>query len=296
MLKKTLFFTQPADLKVHNGQILIRSNNSESIVSPEDVGVVVFENPQICFSHSVINRFVSENVAVIFCDSNHLPQSLLYPLNSHSSLHLITSFQLKASEVLKKNLWKQTISAKIHNQAMLLKKLNLPFVDLMELAKNITAGDKDNKEAYAARIYWKRLFAHIDNFTREREGVPPNNALNYGYTILRALVARALSASGLLPVLGIHHKNRNNAFCLADDIMEPFRVFVDEIVYAISLNFFDNFFLTKEIKVELLKVMTVDTFYDNVIRPLSVGVSITTASLAKCFAGEQRKIAYPYFK
>ena len=159
--------------------------------------------------------------------------------------------------------------------------------------KQVKSGDADNLEARAAAYYWKNLFGHISHFHRDREGVPPNNLLNYGYAILRAVVARALVGSGLLPTLGIHHHNRYNAYCLADDIMEPYRPYVDSLVAEIVASGIDISTLTTEIKSKLLSIPVIDVVINGRRSPLMIGVATTTASLYKCYSGELRKIAYP---
>lgn len=157
----------------------------------------------------------------------------------------------------------------------------------------VRSGDADNLEARAAAYYWRHLFPQIPDFVRGREGMPPNNLLNYGYAILRAVIARALVGSGLLPTLGIHHHNRYNAYCLADDIMEPYRPYVDELVIKIIRNYKYYEVLNKELKATLLEIPVLDVLIEGKRSPLMVAATTTTASLAKCFCGEQRKICYP---
>ena len=159
-------------------------------------------------------------------------------------------------------------------------------------ASEVKSGDSDNMEARAAAYYWKNLFP-IEGFNRDRDGISPNNLLNYGYAILRAVVARGLVTSGLLPTLGIHHHNRYNAYCLADDIMEPYRPYVDELVYNIVASDMDCNVLNKDLKAKLLMIPTLDVVIVGKRSPLMVAVSQTTASLYKCFSGELRKIVYP---
>jgi CRISPR-associated protein Cas1 len=204
--------------------------------------------------------------------------------------------QIEASLPLKKQLWQQSVQCKINNQASVLHSLRGEEVRCMRVwAKDVRSGDAENMEGRAAAYYWKYLFGqHIDGFTRDRDGVPPNNLLNYGYAILRAVVARALVTSGLLPTLGIHHHNRYNAYCLADDIMEPYRPYVDELVYNLVKNKgLPTDGLTREWKADLLVIPTLDVVISGKRSPLMVAVGQTTASLYKCFSGELRKIAYP---
>jgi CRISPR-associated protein Cas1 len=260
----------------------------------EDLGFIVLDHPQISFSMKLMEELSENNVAVVFCDSKHLPSSMLLPLDAHHIQNEIFRAQIDASEPLKKNLWKQTIEAKIKNQARLLTKLGKNSGPLKAIAKSVKSGDSDNREGFAARLYWMELMGR--EFIRDRYGEPPNPFLNYGYILLRSAVARALSGSGLLATLGIHHRNRYNAFCLADDVMEPYRPWVDEIVYRMNEKWPGSFMLEKEHKAELLQLMTADVKIGENRRPLMVALSQTTASLARCFSGEQRKIDYPVFE
>ena len=223
-----------------------------------------------------------------------MPVGLMLPLYGNTTQNERFRQQLEASLPLKKQLWQQTIRAKIENQATALRKCIGEEMKCMRIwAADVKSGDSDNLEARAAAFYWKNLFSDIDGFTREREGIPPNNLLNYGYAILRAVVARALVTSGLLPTLGIHHHNRYNAYCLADDIMEPYRPYVDELVFGIVRSGMRYEELTKELKIQLLGIPTLEVRIDGKRSPLMVAVSQTTASLYKCDSGEVRRIAYP---
>ena len=163
------------------------------------------------------------------------------------------------------------------------------------MAQDVKSGDCDNYEAQGAVYYWRNIFPDQTDFVRDREGDPPNNLLNYGYAILRAVIARALVISGLLPIYGIHHHNRYNAYCLADDIMEPYRPFVDNLVIDIMKKHSDYSDLSKDIKQELLSIPVLDVIIEGKRSPLMIAASQTTASLAKCFYGEIRKISYPEF-
>lgn len=296
MLKRTLYFSSPCYLHVKNRQLVYSpketTGREETTIPVEDIGFVVIEHPQITLSMGVVSALTENNVALVFCDATHHPRSLLLNLDGNSIQSEVFASQLESSLPLKKNLWKQTVEAKILNQMLLLKKLGKKHQDLAIYRDGVKSGDPTNQEAVAARVYWKRLFSHLE-FKRERDGKFPNNGLNYGYAILRAAVSRALLGSGLLATVGIHHCNRYNAYCLADDIMEPFRPYVDEVVYEISLEEPQQEELTKERKAKLLALLATDTRYPMVQRPLMVGLSQTTASLARCFRGEERKIVYP---
>ena len=222
-----------------------------------------------------------------------MPTGLILTLSGNTTQNERFRHQIEASLPLKKQLWQQTIKTKIENQAAILKKCTGKEVRCMnKWANDVKSGDSENQEARAAAYYWKNLFP-IEGFTRDRDSIPPNNLLNYGYAILRAVVARSLVASGLLPTLGIHHHNRYNAYCLADDIMEPYRPYVDELVYHIITGRSNYEILDKDIKSQLLTIPTLDVVIAGKRSPLMVSVSQTTASLYKCFSGELRKIAFP---
>jgi CRISPR-associated protein Cas1 len=215
------------------------------------------------------------------------------PLESNTLQSERFRAQIEATEPLKKQLWQQTVKAKISNQAAVLKKWHSKYHLLINLAKSVKSGDADNNEAVAAVYYWQNLFPSGWNFYRKRDGLPPNNLLNYGYSIVRAGMARAIVGAGLLPTLGIFHRNRYNAYCLADDPMEPYRPYVDLIVRGIidKTSVVDN--LTQELKVELLKIPMVDVLLDGEKSPLMLAMKRTAVSAAKCYAGEQRKLLLP---
>lgn len=296
MLKRTLFISQPYRLFLKNMQLVVASLDelANRTIPIEDIGYIVLDHPQISFTMKLIEQLNAFNVAVVFCDSKHMPSSMLLSLDSNHIQSEVFRQQINASEPLKKNLWKQTIEAKIQNQALHLKKQGINNIGMRNIAKTVKSGDADNREGFAARLYWKSLVG--SDFYRDRYGPPPNHFLNYGYILLRSAVARALSGSGLLSTLGIHHRNRYNAYCLADDIMEPYRPYVDEIAVDMYEKYPDVLILEKEHKAELLKLMAIDVEIGQVKRPLMVALSITTASLVKCFSGETRKITYPVFK
>ena len=255
----------------------------------EDIGFVLLENQQISITMPLLNALADNNAAVIVCTDKMMPNAMFLNLDSNSVQGERYRDQINASEPLKKNLWKQTVEAKIRNQAALLDKLDKDGSQLKPYWQNVKSGDADNREGIAAKIYWDALFG--DDFMRYRNGASPNEMLNYGYTVLRAAVARSLMGSGLFPAFGIYHRNRYNAFPLADDIMEPYRPFVDEIVFDLYAN--GETELNKDVKAEILRLLYVDTVFDKITRPLDLGLSVTTSSLAKCFNGEQKKIMYP---
>ncbi|GHT79487.1 CRISPR-associated endonuclease Cas1 [Bacteroidia bacterium] len=313
MIKKTLYFENPAYLSLKDKQLQIKlpevekndtvpdtfKKDSIKLIPIEDIGVMVLDNKQITITHGLIEALLANNCALITCDSARMPVGLLLPLSGNTLQSERFTAQIEASLPLKKQLWQQTIQAKIENQATVLKQCRGAEVrNMLAWVNQVKSGDSENLEGRAAAYYWKNLFPDIDGFTRGREGVPPNNLLNYGYAILRAVIARALVASGLLPTFGIHHHNRYNAYCLADDIMEPYRPFVDRLVVEIVETY--NYTslpieLSKEIKTKLLSIPVLDVVINEQRSPLMIAAGQTTASLAKCYLGEMRKIAYPSF-
>ena len=308
MIKKTLCFSNPAYLSLRDAQLVIKlpevekaSNLTEAfkkaneLTRPiEDIGVVVLDHKQITITQGALEALLENNCAVITCDSNHMPVGLLLPLVGNTTQNERFRDQLGASLPLRKQLWQQTMQYKIRNQAAVLGKCaDAETKCMLVWANDVRSGDPDNLEARAAVYYWKSLFGHIPGFVRARDGMAPNNLLNYGYAILRAVIARSLVVSGMLPTLGIHHHNRYNAYCLADDIMEPYRPYVDRLVYDITEQYDVDVELSKDIKAELLSVPTIDVVIGGKRSPLMVAAQQTTASLYKCFSGELRKIAYP---
>ena len=298
----------PAYLSLRDNQLVIKLPEVETArslpesfkkeatrtIPIEDIGVVVLDNKRITITSGVLEALLENNSAVISCDSKSMPVGLMLPLTGNTLQNERFRDQLASSLPLKKQLWQQTIRQKISNQETVLHHYTLIETGCMRAWINdVRSGDPDNVEAKAAAYYWKNLFTDHPNFVRGREGEPPNNLLNYGYAILRAVVARSLVASGLLPTLGIHHHNRYNAYCLADDIMEPYRPFVDELVLQIMAEEDDYSELTKDIKAKLLQIPVLDVTINGKRSPLMIATGITTASLYKCFSGEIKHIIYP---
>ena len=297
MIKRTLYFGNPGFLKLKDKQLSIETTvdgeTKTALIPVEDIGIVMIDNQQITITSGLIQALQANNVALITCDNRHMPQSMLLPLEGNSIQQERYDNQLAATEPLKKQLWQQTVIQKIKNQGASLDALNLKSDYLIPLHRNVKSGDTDNCEATAAVYYWQTIFKHIEGFVRHREGPPPNNFLNYGYAILRGTMARSIVAAGLLPTLGIFHKNRYNAYCLADDLMEPYRPYVDQIVHQMVNEFGPTEDMQKEHKVVLLKIPTIDVVIDGEKSPLMLATHRTAVSLVKCFNGEQRKILYP---
>lgn len=259
----------------------------------EDIGLLILDHQQITITQALIAKLLANNTAVVTCDQTHHPTGMMLNLDGNSLQSMKYQAQVEASLPLKKQLWQQTVVVKIQNQASLLAIQREENKYLLNLATDVKSGDPDNCEAKAAAYYWKRIFPDFLEFRRERYGPPPNNLLNYGYAILRAIVARSLVASGLLPTLGIHHRNQYNAYCLADDIMEPYRPYVDLVVCQIIRGNGQFLEMTPNMKKALLSVPAMDVQIDGQKSPLMNAVQRTTASLAKCFEGKSRKLLYP---
>lgn len=298
MIKRTLVFSNPSYLSHRNSQLVIAfpdKDKEERTVPIEDIGVIVLENQQITITHGCMAAMLANNVAVISCDASHMPVGLLLPLDGGSTQTERFRYQIEASVPLKKQLWQQTIQQKIYNQAQVLREIAVEADNMIRWSKSVRSGDPDNYEGRAAAYYWGNIFQSMLDFNRNRGGEPPNNLLNYGYAILRAVVARALVSLGLLPTLGIFHRNKYNAYCLADDIMEPYRPYVDRVVYDLVKEYGVQQIgeLSTELKVRLLQIPQIDVKFEDMTSPLLVGVSRTTASLARCFEGISRKINYP---
>lgn len=311
MIKKTLYFGNPAYLSVKNSQLVIKipevvtndtlpdifKQKAVRTIPIEDIGVVLLDNSRITLTHGVIEALLKNNCALITCDNSRMPCGLMLPLAGNTTQTERYRHQITASSPLKKQLWQQTVQAKINNQAYVLSsKAGVVVKNMHKWMSNVKSGDPDNFEARAAVYYWANLFPEVDGFVRFRKGIPPNNLLNYGYAILRAIVARLLVASGLLPTLGIHHRNKYNAYCLADDIMEPYRPFVDNLVLGVMQESSSISEISKEHKSQLLKIPVLDVVINGQKSPLMIAVQQTTASLAQCFMGEIRKIKYPSFE
>lgn len=305
MIKRTLYFGNPAYLSLENKQLVITRANDGDLpledsaqnkrtIPIEDIGVVLLDNKQITITSSCITSLLDNNVSVITCDSRSMPTGLLLPLYGNTIQNERFRDQLSASLPLRKQLWQQTIQNKIQNQAAVLKYVTgQDHRNMIIWANSVKSGDSENLEARAAVYYWKTIFPNNPFFLRDRNEMAPNNLLNYGYAILRSIIARALVSSGLLPTLGIHHHNRYNAYCLADDIMEPYRPYVDKHIVDIINTGTPISSLTKEIKANLLTIPVIDVQIDGKRSPLMIAASTTTSSLQKCFSGESRVLKYP---
>ncbi len=322
MIKRTLYFGNPAYLSTRLDQLVVRlpiveknetlpdafKKDAAATIPIEDIGVVLLDHQQIIITQTLMAKLLENNAAIITCNSTHHPTGLLLNLDGNTLHSQRFQAQLEATEPLKKQLWQQTIRAKIMNQAAVLKWRGFETQNMEHWAENVKSGDPGNMEGRAAAWYWAHVFKGIktslpfddanslqslNHFTRDPAGMPPNQLLNYAYALLRATMARSLVGSGLLPVMGIFHRNQYNAYCLADDIMEPYRPIADKlVVQLIEENGLEEE-LNPAIKKKLLVLPALDVNLQGETSPLMNAMQRTTASLAKCFNGETRKILYP---
>jgi CRISPR-associated protein Cas1 len=295
MIKRTIVIEQAVRLSTQDEQMVIRYLGTEDLgkkVPIEDLSLVLIEHPQTSLTHQLIIKLMQQNVAVVHCDEKYMPISLHQPLNSHSAYAERLKYQLEASLPLKKMLWQQTITEKILNQFKLMDNLGIPAAKMKTWAKEVKPGDELNHEARAAAFYWSQV-TQINGFRRDRELSDLNVWFNYAYSILRSITARNLVSSGLLPVLGIFHRGKYNAYALADDIMEPYRPIVDQWVIDVKNQGYNWNEFTRDVKVKLLQVPTLDVLMESKKSPLQVAMSRTTNSLFECFSGNLRKIRYP---
>ena len=295
MIKQTIFISSPRRLSLKNGQMVIEWKDTDvgKVTRPiEDMGCVVLEHQMISVTMPLLNELVKNNVAVILCDAKAMPSAMLQPLEANTTQAETLRLQMDITEPVKKQAWKQIVESKISNQAAMLDRHGRDSSTLRQLAAEVKSGDADNREGAAAKAYWSTLLGA--DFRRDRYGDTPNNLLNYGYAILRAAVARALLGSGLLPAIGIFHHNKYNAFPLADDVMEPYRVYVDEVVYDLVKK--GSTELNTDAKMSLLKILDCDVAVGKVTRPLQIALTSTTASLVKFYAHESKKLVLPHFR
>lgn len=297
MIKRTIYLGNPSYLSLSKKQLYIRQKADQeeqvSSIPIEDIGLVIADHPQITITHGLITALQENNTAILWCGANHMPLSINLPLQANDTFTAKVRYQVNASDPLKKQLWKQTVVSKIKNQTRVLDRLGFPSGKLEELASQVKSGDQDNAEGQAAAIYWQYLLSDYEVKRGRYEG-GPNALFNYGYAILRAVMARSLVGSGCLPVLGIHHRNQYNPYCLADDVMEPYRPIVDwHIVQYLTQNPEYEGKLSKNEKAYLLNIPVLDVHISGKASPLMVGAQRTTASLVKCYEGKSRKIHYP---
>ena len=294
MLYRSIYIGNPAYLKLKDKQLKVtdpETKEEKGSIPIEDIGLLMLDHYQITLSHQLIQELMKNNVILISCDERHLPLAGMLPFSGNTLFSERVKIQMEVSEPLKKQLWKQTIEGKILNQLKVLEQLGKYTSHMYEYLKQVKSGDTTNMEGIAAQHYWKHL---IDSdFLRDRFGDGPNPFFNFGYGVLLSIIARALVDTGLLLVLGIFHRNKYNPYCLASDIMEPYRPIVDLLVMKWLQLHPEKQNLDKESKAFLLQIATQDVTIEKLVRPLMVGVKMTASSLLKCYTGEKRQISYP---
>ena len=294
MLYRSIYIGNPAYLKLKDKQLKVtdpESKEEKGSVPIEDIGLLMLDHYQITLSHQLIQELMKNNVILISCDERHLPLAGMLPFSGNTLFSERVKTQIEVSEPLKKQLWKQTVECKIKNQLKVLEQLGKYASPMYEYLKEVKSGDTTNMEGIAAQHYWKYL---IDNdFLRNRFGDYPNPFFNFGYGVFLSIIARALVDTGLLLVLGIFHRNKYNPYCLASDIMEPYRPIVDLLVMKWLQLHPEKQSLDKESKTFLLQIATQDVNIEKLVRPIIVGVKMTSSSLLKCYTGEKRQISYP---
>ena len=292
MIKRTIEIShEAAHLTVQRRQFNIKRNGKTIGSIPcEDIGVVLVDHPGTTYTHAALVSLVESGAALVVCGRSHLPSAMLLPLPDHSQVVWRINDQLSASKPLRKQLWKQLVQAKIRAQANNLSGKSAARSKLLEMARGVRSGDPKNIEAQAARVYWKHYLPGA-KFRRDPKGGCPNSFLNYGYAVVRAAMARAVVAAGLMPPIGLHHSNRSNPFCLADDLIEPLRPLVDDRVRDLHLSGYDE--LTPPVKAELLKLLADPVAMNSESGPLMVNLHRMVASLVRCFRGKSNKLEIP---
>lgn len=292
MIKRVIDISRKAYLHIKNKQLLIdRDGEIVGQIPVEDLGVVILQHPAIVISQAAVIACQQQGVAIVFCDACHLPYSVLLPLSDGHTLHTkIMREQIAISQPTKKRLWQQIVQQKINQQCETLKMFKKNSIQLDRLAKQVKTGDSGNHEAQAAQKYWLLLMG--GGFRRDRDADGVNALLNYGYAIIRAMVARAIVGSGLHPSVGLHHRNQYNGLCLADDLMEPFRPWVDRIVYRIAQQQ-ESPAISQETKTMLLQLLSQDVHWGGRIMPLMVASHYLVANLKQAFGDRRIKLDYP---
>ena len=292
LIKRTIEISrEPAHLTVQHSQLVLKRDGQIVGQAPcEDVGVVLVDQPQVSYSHAALTALAESDAVLVICGRNHLPVAVLLPLADHTQVVWRINEQLAISRPLKKQLWKQLIQAKIRGQALNLALGSPARSKLLDYARQVRSGDPTNLEAQAARVYWQNWLPD-EVFRRDADAEGLNSLLNYGYAVVRAAVARALVAAVLMPSLGLKHTNRSNAFCLADDLVEPLRPIVDDRARELYRQGYET--LDTEAKAGLLRLLAEDVRLGEETGPLMVAMHRYIASLVRCFQGEAKRLLIP---
>lgn len=291
MIKQTIVISTPRRLSLRNHLLVIAgADGEEPITRPvANIGILILEDTVTTVTLPLLNALAAANVMVVICDGKHCPATIVTPLEGNTTQSEVLRAQCQMTLPQLKQAWKQIITAKIANQKRVLDLCGLDGDILSPHVRNVLSGDTTNREGVAARLYWTEMFDEA--FVRDHEGDGINALLNYGYAILRAATIRALIGSGVSPAFGIFHRNRYNAFPLADDVMEPFRPFVDIVVYELWKQ--GQAIVNKKTKSRLLKVLTCDVLCGDVMRPLMLALSSTTASLSSYILRKSQVLTLP---
>lgn len=295
MMRKAIHIGSPTRIRIQNKQFIITGEDGVDHSRPiEDYHMLVLDHPQVSLTIPTLLECLTQNVSLTVCDERHLPLGVWMPLYANTMATHKTNSQLESSKPLKKIIWQKVIVSKIRNQALVMKRWGLPYKYLQEAANSVRSGDSSNIEGQAAAYYWRRLFPGQD-FVRDRFGDFPNTMLNYGYAIIRAAVARCLLGAGLFLIMGINHKNTYNPLCLADDMMEPFRPFVDNCVKQLMGDGQNNseHQLSMASRKSLLSILEMDVLIGSETKPMQLAMQSMCYSLSKCFeegSGTQLKL------
>lgn len=284
--------SEPVRLKVKHEQLIISREGVEDQLPCEDVGVLVLDRKDCVYTHSVMSKLLEYGAVIVLCGEDHIPAGILLSNYKHSAFTARQKLQFSLSEPIKKKLWKQIVKEKIKRQAQNIPESQKEHGILLALIDEVKSGDPSNIEGQAARFYWQAIFGK--DFRRIRAGMWPNKILDYGYMILRAAVARAVVSAGLNPALGLNHCNGSNAFCLADDLVEPFRPKVDKMVMEFSdrgVKEIDTY-----VKREVLSLLFSTVEFDNQKGPFLVQLHSLVANLWNCFTRDAKKLNFPVWR
>lgn len=300
MIKRIIYCETPSYITIKNKQLTIKFKDlkiSSTTIPVEDIDMLLIDNNQITITSSVLKSLQDNKVALIICDDKHMPSGLMLPINGNSLQQERFNLQINMKQSYKNKLWKQIIFHKIKNQSHVLKVVHKSYIKLEYLSKEIKLGDSTNREAQASIYYWKNIFTDkITKFNRDKNGNYPNNLLNYGYMILRSMMSKNIVSSGLSPTIGLFHKNQFNTFCLADDLIEPFRPFVDKIVYDLINNDNVDEILTKEQRKKLIQIITLEVVSNNEITSLGLAMQNFVNSFVCFLKNEKKELEFPKFK
>lgn len=282
-------------LKLRHKQLLIeREGEEQGSIPIEDISALIIDHPQTLLTQALLSALLSANVMVVSSDARHQPVGMFLPLDAHTTQTERFRAQINLTQPIRKNLWKQLVQCKVRGQASTLKDISGSDAGLLQLVRKVRSGDPDNIEAQAARRYWNRLFDD-SAFRRDRSADDQNRYLNYGYAVLRALASRALCAAGLHPSIGLHHKNRYNSYCLADDLMEPYRPLVDLNVWQITQQFGQNYVLDKKIRRRLIEIIKREVSVDGERFTFQGAVQKSAKSLARVMLGQEKRLSLPEY-